>query len=125
MAARLRRILVGYDGTEAAQRALDAAVGLIGYGSTLAVASVAPEGTRTADIVLSEVRKRLLESHVTATYLPLLGKPADELVDAACELDADLVVVGGRNKNGVLRLELGPVSAEVVQRAPCDVLVVK
>jgi nucleotide-binding universal stress UspA family protein len=125
MAIPPRRILVGYDGTEAAHRALDTAVSLVGYGSTLAVASVAPYGTRTADVVLSEARERLLQTHVTATYLPLLGQPADELVDAACVLGADLVVVGGRNKNGILRLELGPVSADVVQRAPCDVLVVK
>jgi nucleotide-binding universal stress UspA family protein len=125
MATQSRRVLVCYDGTEAARRALDTAVALMGYGSTLTVAAVAPAGAHTTDLVLSEARERLLQSHLTATYVPLLGEPADELVDAALQLGVDLVIVGGRNKNGVLRLDLGPVSTDVVQRAPCDVLVVK
>ena len=62
---------------------------------------------------------------MTATYLPLLGDPADELVGTAAALDADLVVIGARDRNGRATLELGPVSSEVVRRAPCDVLVVK
>jgi nucleotide-binding universal stress UspA family protein len=120
-----RRVLVCYDGSGAAEKALDTAAGLVGYGSILAVASVSPSGAEAAAAVLGNARERLLQRHVTATYIPLLGEPADELVDAALELDADLVIIGGRNQNGVLRLDLGPVSADVVQRAPCDVLVVK
>jgi len=42
MAAQPRRIVVGFDGSDAAWRALDVAAGLTGYGSTLAVVSVEP-----------------------------------------------------------------------------------
>lgn len=125
MAAHARRILVGFDGSDAAQRALDAAAGLIGYGSTLAVANVAPKGAHTANIVLSEAREHLLERHLRATYLPLYGDPADELIGAAHELDVDLVVIGSRNHTGNRRPALGSVSGDVVRRAPCDVLVVR
>jgi nucleotide-binding universal stress UspA family protein len=41
-AAVASRILVGYDGSEPAQRALDRAAELAGYGTTVTVVSVAP-----------------------------------------------------------------------------------
>ena len=40
MAPRPRRIMVGYDGSDAATRALDVAADLVGYGSTLEVVAV-------------------------------------------------------------------------------------
>jgi nucleotide-binding universal stress UspA family protein len=125
MAARAKRLLVAYDGTDAARRALDTAASLVGYGSMLAVASVTHEGSHTANILLSEARERLLQRHVPATYLPLLGDPAEELLDAAADVAADLVVIGKRSHNGGARAALGSVSDDVVRRAPCDVLVVR
>jgi 2-phospho-L-lactate transferase/gluconeogenesis factor (CofD/UPF0052 family) len=44
MAAQPKRIIVGFDGTEGAQRALASAIQLMGYGSTLTVVTVADEG---------------------------------------------------------------------------------
>lgn len=116
MRDRPRKILVGYDGSEAAQRALDAAAGLAGYGSTLAVVSVAANGGGAGRI--GGARERLLRRHVTARYLEPVGDPAEMLVETARALEADLVVVGRRRN-------LGSVSAEVVRNAPCDVLVVR
>jgi nucleotide-binding universal stress UspA family protein len=124
MAATARRVLVGYDGSESARRALEAAAALVGYGSTLTVASVAPIGGDSQN-ALSDARERLLRLHVSARYLHLAGDAADELVDAVQVLAADLIVLGGRSQNGHLELGLGPVSGDVVVRAPCDVLVVK
>jgi nucleotide-binding universal stress UspA family protein len=121
MAAQPRRIIVGYDGTDAGRRALDAAVELMGYGSTLTVVSVTPNGETAA---LSEARERLLEMLVTASYVPRSGDPAGELVAAAGELGADLVVVGRRSGPEAARGAPGSVSADVVRHAPCDVLVV-
>jgi nucleotide-binding universal stress UspA family protein len=124
MAATVRRVLVGYDGSESARLALDAAAALVGYGSTLTVAHVAPLGEGARD-VLSDARERLLRLHVSARYLQLAGDAADELVDAVQVLGADLIVLGGRSQNGHLELGLGAVSGDVVGRAPCDVFVVK
>jgi nucleotide-binding universal stress UspA family protein len=117
-------VLVGYDGSSSSDKALDAAATLMGYGSTLAVVSVA-ESQLAAEARLDEARARLLSQQVTATYVPLYGDAADELVDAAQVLDADVIVIGARTQNGHLELGLGGVSADVVQRAPCDVLVVR
>lgn len=121
MAARPRRILVGYDGSAAADRALDAAADLAGYGSTLAVVTV--QNGELEGAVTARARDQLQRRHVEARYLEPSGEPAEQLVDAARELDVDLVVVGRRDRKPLLGL-LGSVSWKVVRRAPCDVLVV-
>jgi nucleotide-binding universal stress UspA family protein len=123
MASQARRIIVGYDDSESARRALDRAADLTGYGSTLTVVSVAREDGELSASALERAREQLLRRHVTATYLQPVGEPAAELVGTARELEADLVVVG-RRSHSLRRLVLGSVSADVVRRAPCDVLVV-
>ncbi len=123
MAAQPRRIVVGFDGTDGARRALESAARLAGYGSTLAVVAVAREGDGERD-VLASARDLLLDRLVTATYVQRVGDPAEELVGAAGDLGADLVVVGRRGRDVTSRPEPGSVSADVVRLAPCDVLVV-
>jgi nucleotide-binding universal stress UspA family protein len=124
MAARTRRIVVGYDGSDAAGRALDAAAGLAGYGSTLSVVAVSRRGDGEGR-VLDGARERLLNRHVSAGYLAPVGDPAEQLIESARRLEADLLVVGRRDQSAVKRLVLGSVSSKVVTGAPCDVLVVR
>lgn len=122
MAARARRIIVGYDGSDASTRALDTAADLMGYGSTLAVVTVRTHAVDGATV--AGARERLLGRHVEASYHEPAGEPAEQLVEQARHLGADLLVVGRRSRNP-LRSLLGSVSARVVRRAPCDVLVVR
>jgi nucleotide-binding universal stress UspA family protein len=122
MATRPLRIMVGYDGSEASSRALAAAADLVGYGSTLAVVTV-HQGEIDRSMV-TDARDRLQERHVEARYHEMHGEPAEQLVDKARELGADLIVVGRRSRSP-LRMLLGSVSAKVVRRAQCDVLVVR
>ena len=109
MSARPRRIIVGYDGSDASGRALDAAADLVGYGSTLAVVTV-----RTGDGDPSVERS-------AREQLQGRGQPEAELVEKADELAADLLVVG----RGDAWPMLGSVSSKVVSQATCDVLVVR
>lgn len=53
-----------------------------------------------------------------------LGAPAAEIVSAAREWPADVVVIGSRGRTGIERLLLGSVARGVVHSAPCSVLVV-
>ena len=53
-----------------------------------------------------------------------VGSPADQILCAAEETDAGLVVLGRRGLGGVKRLLMGSVSEGVVHRARCPVLVV-
>ena len=113
---RPRTILVAYDGSKGSENALDAAADLLGYGSALTVVHVLGEGEPQNGVV-DDARARLLRRHVLARYLQRPGQPAEEIVETARSVDADLIVVGRRS-------ELGSVSRAVVELAPCDVLVV-
>jgi nucleotide-binding universal stress UspA family protein len=114
--------MVGYDGSDAAARALDAAADLAGYGSTLAVVTVhtgEPDRSTTAT-----AREQLLRLHVDARYHEAGGEPVGALLEKAQELGVDLIVIGRRN-GGSLPSPIGSVSSKVVRDAPCDVLVVR
>lgn len=53
------------------------------------------------------------------------GRPATEIVNEARRIDADLVVVGSRGRGAIAATILGSVAAEVVDHAPCPVLVAR
>jgi nucleotide-binding universal stress UspA family protein len=53
------------------------------------------------------------------------GKPADEIVAAAREWEADAIVIGTHGRSGMSRLVLGSTADSVVRQATCPVLVVK
>jgi nucleotide-binding universal stress UspA family protein len=69
--------------------------------------------------------EELFEAHgVDAELQRATGDAADELVAAAEERGAELIVVGTREAGFVERLLGGSVSQDVARRARCDVLVV-
>lgn len=53
------------------------------------------------------------------------GDPAHEIIAAAGERGAGLIVVGTRGQTGLRRLLLGSVARKVLLHAPCSVLVVR
>jgi nucleotide-binding universal stress UspA family protein len=116
MAARSRTILVGYDGSTASRRALDAVADLAGYGSTVAVVGVTgraddPVARRR---LVDEAREALLRRHVAARCFAADGDPAESLLEVAGDLAVDLLVVARPS----------PAAAGVVDGAACDVLLV-
>lgn len=67
----------------------------------------------------------VLEEHGRrATPVIRDGDPKREILDAARELDADLIVTGARGVGGFKGLLLGSVSRGVSKAAPCSTLVV-
>jgi nucleotide-binding universal stress UspA family protein len=137
-AAVAKRIVVGYDGSDAARRAIDRAAELAGYGTTVTVVSVAPsvyanglprladpDDVERARRLVHEARNHLVARHVTVSTRDPIGHPAEQIVETAEELGVDLVIVGRHNGNVVGRLLLGSTSTGVLHRAPCDVLVVR
>jgi nucleotide-binding universal stress UspA family protein len=74
---------------------------------------------------LAEAAERLAQpGHPVETRL-LHGRPASEIVDEASDLRADLIVLGSRGLGPLRSMLLGSVSAEVVDHAPCPVLVAR
>ena len=132
------RLVVGYDGSEAGKRALERAATTAGDGDEVVVVAAAESHARTgiteaAHLDPSEVQRRredlveatafLAQRGIEARTLEAQGDPGSVIVDAA--EDADLVIVGSRGLNPIQRMLLGSVSSKVVNRADCDVLVVR
>ena len=72
--------------------------------------------------VLNQAKALLGEWDVRMTPHKAVGDPTSEIRAAAEESGASVIVVG--RGNGLRRLIDGSVSARLVRRAPCDVLVV-
>lgn len=53
------------------------------------------------------------------------GHPADTLVECAASAGADLVVMGAVSRSRLKRLVIGSTAERVLDRLPCDVLIVK
>jgi len=53
------------------------------------------------------------------------GTPYREIIDAAEQLKADLIVMGTHGRGGLARLVIGSTAERVVRHAPCPVLVVR
>ena len=127
--------MVGYDGSDAARRALGRAAEVAAEGAMIVVLHATPSGDparhETADpsaeghgAVLLEEAKALLarRGHTPETRIAL-GDAAEKLVAAATETNADAIVVGRRR--APTAHVLGSVSSKVVEQAGCDVLVVR
>lgn len=136
----MKTIVVGYDGTEASQRALARAGELAkAFGSSVVVTSVSSVMTGTSrgggsvdptdspeehDALLEDARGKLSEAGVAAESVLGVGDPAEAIVALAEERGADLIVVGTREPGFWERLLGNSVSASVQRHARCDVLIV-
>jgi nucleotide-binding universal stress UspA family protein len=132
----MHTIVVGYDGSEPADRALERATKLIDGGGTVVLVSaihmLAGKGGMGFDPIeketfgrqLDTAKARLADAGIAATTVEGMGDPARVITEQAKEADADLIVVGNGHKNLLERLLLGSVSDGVSHRTDCDVLVV-
>jgi nucleotide-binding universal stress UspA family protein len=128
------RILVGYDGSDAAKRALGVAARLAGDDWQIVVANVSPAlqfglpnpvWIDEQEPLLEEASAILREAGVAdPTTMSPLGDPVDGLVAAVKEAGADLLVVGTHGRGAAGRFIAGSVSVGVARKAPCDVLVI-
>jgi nucleotide-binding universal stress UspA family protein len=135
------KILVAYDGSEQARRALDWAAHMAaGSTSAVSVIGVAPTlaaSPRIADAVdpssdVDEHRRQLDEAvallaaaGVRAETLLKVGNPAEEIITAAADGRFDAVLVGIRGMGAVKRFLIGSVADRVVRHATVPVLVVR
>lgn len=69
--------------------------------------------------------KALEHDGVEVTSTVGYGRAADVVIDECAAFAPDLLVVGSRGRGGIAASVLGSVSAELVDRAPCPVLVAR
>ena len=135
----MKNIILAYDGSEPAKRALERTAELAD-GATVTVVSavhiLSASGRAGAVIDQDEVAERKQELTDAAEYLRAKGiepktveahgiDAGDAILEEARGAAADLIVVGSSGKNLAERIVLGSVSSKVVHGSPCDVLVVR
>jgi nucleotide-binding universal stress UspA family protein len=143
-----RSIVVGTDGSETAQEAVQAAVDLAKLtGAKLELVSayepVSSQRLRDearhvpadmqwmvnpredVDATLAEAAERVGEAGVQSRTYAREGDPADAILDVAEELGSDLIVVGNKGMTGAKRFLLGSVPNKVSHHAPCSVMIVR
>lgn len=74
---------------------------------------------------LDELAVSLPQRDLTVTWATAVGEPAAEIAARARAIEADLIVVGSRGRGPLATSILGSVSASVIDRAPCPVLIVR
>ncbi len=138
-----RRILIAVDSSPIAARAVDVGIELAqSLGGELALVHVinpalfmAPDGGVPVGDLKTEAEaegKRLLSGLAARARLaePALaflqiGAPAAEIVQAARDWQADIVVIGSHGRGGITRALVGSVAEDVMRHAQCPVLVVR
>jgi len=138
-----KNILVPFDGSEQAVKALEIAVGFAkGERARLKVLNVAEmvpvPGAPTATIFLIdqgisrmqelELKKAqyVIRRHgAKADVIAERGHPADSILRFAKRNKTDLIIMGHRGKSGLQRFLLGSVSDAVAHHAHCAVLIVR
>ena len=142
------RIVVGTDGSETAAEAVRQALELAKLtGAELSIVSAfepvskrrveeekldAPADVQyeigpreDVNLVLDAAAAAARKEGVEVQTHPVEGDPADAILTAAEDTDADLIVVGNKGMTGARRFLLGSVPNKVSHHAPCSVLVVR
>jgi len=126
-----KRILVAYDGSDHARRAVEHAISLAKIlNSSLYVITVAvdpsQEALEKAKRIAAEAAEMIASGGLSASDVAVRsGVPANEIINYAEEIRADLIVMGSRGLSTIQRLVLGSVSQTVASRARVPVLIVK
>lgn len=137
-------IVVGFDTSELAGRALEAAIlhaGTVAPATVHVVRALAlmpgvDEDAGAAHAQLARldyqaealretVEKQTLPTGVTLVTHVNVGEPATILAEVARSADADFVFVGTHGRTGLARAFFGSIAERTVRLAPCSVVVVR
>lgn len=135
----MRKILVGIDGSDGSEHALNKALMMIEeYGELFLLAVIPSKDTHVflddhTHRSLEEKAEQLLEQIISDigeqdfSLVPVIraGNAAEVIIDVANEVNAELIVLGSKGTSSVVGHDLGSVSNRVVQYAHKPVMVVR
>jgi nucleotide-binding universal stress UspA family protein len=133
----MKRILLAYDGTEPARRALETAADLAKkYEASVTVVSVVPvhpgrapidpwDDVEVHDAQLREADLALRALGIEAKLLEPAGDPASSIERVAAKGEFDTIVIGARGLSTIGRMLQGSVSAHVATHAETNVVIVR
>jgi universal stress protein A len=90
-----------------------------------AIKNYADKAQNEARTQLSLLAEQIRAKDMAAEPLLRVGNPYEEIINAAKEIGADLIVIGSHGYTGLGRLLLGSTAYRVIHYAPCPVLVVR
>jgi nucleotide-binding universal stress UspA family protein len=136
-------VLVAYDGSRPAQKALTRAVRAADGEAVILLRVIeAADGMIEAGLDIVQDRLKEIQEQKTSelsedikTFLDtedvefrvetVVGKPSREIVSFAEENDVSEIVIGSHGREGISRVLLGNVAENVVRRSPITVIVVR
>ncbi len=135
----MKKILVGYDGSTGAERALDRAIMLIDEeGELILLAVVSSPSDKTfvdnemykkmkekAKNLISDAIKDIDSKGLKITGMVEEGDASSIIIDLANRLKCDLIVLGSKGTSEIGRFLLGSVANKVVQYAHKPVMIVR
>lgn len=141
---KIKKILVPVDFSDCSQKALAYAVPFARqFSATLDVLHIVPpyyaldpygiaeyervekELRATGEQKLARLVLDVIPQQVAVELFVRSGKPAVEIVEAAKELETDLIILSTHGRTGLKHVILGSTAENVVRHAPCPVLTVR
>jgi len=130
------KILVGYDGSNASQKALSLAKqhAAIWQGRIEVVQAIARKAPLSYDQIeeaekqLAQQMKSILAGNrirFETTLLVGAKDPGEQIVNFAETIHADEIIIGSRKRSKIGKFVLGSTTQVVVLNAPCPVILVK
>ncbi len=89
------------------------------------VEEVLTAGKAHATQVLEDAKRFLKSKGYKSSTISRVGDPANEILDYAKAISADMIVMGNRGLGAFSKTLLGSVSSKVIAHAKCSVLIIK
>jgi nucleotide-binding universal stress UspA family protein len=135
----MKKILVGFDGSDGSEQALNRAMMLIEEYGELILLAVIPSRSdkifvdeeiykklkQKAENMINDVINDIGQHEFTITGMVEEGDPAGIIIDIASKLNVDLIVLGSKGTSALGRYLIGSVANKVVQYAHKPVMVVR
>lgn len=135
----MKKILLGFDGSEGSEQALNRAMMLLEENGELIILAVIPSPAdktfvveemyqkmkRKAEHMIDDVIKDIGQHEFSITGMVEEGDPAAIIIDVSNKLDVDLIVLGSRGRSELGIYLIGSVANKVVQYAHKPVMVVR
>jgi nucleotide-binding universal stress UspA family protein len=135
----MKKILVGFDGSEGSEQALNRAILLIDEFGELYLLAVIPspankafvddemyqKNKQKAKILINDVIADIGEHKFTLSGMIEEGDPSAIIIDISNKLNVDLIVLGSKGTSELGQYLLGSVANKVVQYAHKPVMIVR
>ena len=135
----MRRVLVGFDGSEGAENALNKAMMIVDENGEIIILAVIPPPSESnlidkkthdmmkqkAKVLIDDVIKDIGEHEYEIKGMVEEGDIAGKIIDLANTLECDLIVLGSKGASELGRYPIGSIANKVVQYAHKPVMVVR